>query len=28
LIAGIGKFYKPEELVGKEIVVANLEPKK
>jgi methionine--tRNA ligase beta chain len=29
LVAGIGKFYKPEDLVGKEIVVmANLEPKK
>jgi len=29
LVAGIGKFYKPEELVGKEIVtVTNLEPKK
>jgi methionine--tRNA ligase beta chain len=29
LVAGIGKFYKPEDLIGKEIVVvANLEPKK
>ena len=29
IIAGIAKFYKPEDLVGKEIVVvANLEPKK
>jgi methionine--tRNA ligase beta chain len=29
LVAGIGKFYQPEDLLGKEIVVvANLEPKK
>jgi methionine--tRNA ligase beta chain len=29
IVAGIAKFYKPEDLVGKEIiVVANLEPKK
>ena len=29
LLAGIKKFYRPEELVGREIVVvANLEPKK
>jgi methionine--tRNA ligase beta chain len=29
IIAGIAKFYKPEDLIGKEIViVANLEPKK
>ncbi len=29
LIAGIGKYYKEEDLIGKEIVViANLEPKK
>jgi len=29
IIAGIGKFYKPEILINKEIiVVANLEPKK
>jgi methionine--tRNA ligase beta chain len=29
LVAGIGKFYKPEDLIGKEIVVvANLEPRK
>jgi len=29
IIAGIAKFYKPEDLVGKEIaIVANLEPKK
>jgi methionine--tRNA ligase beta chain len=29
LVAGIGKFYKPEDLIRKEIVVvANLEPKK
>jgi methionyl-tRNA synthetase len=29
IIAGIGKFYEPENLVGKQIViVANLEPKK
>jgi len=29
IIAGIAKFYQPEDLVGKEIiVVANLEPKK
>lgn len=28
IIAGVGKFYKPKDLVGKEaIVVANLEPK-
>ena len=28
LVAGIAKFYQPEDLVGKEIVVvANLEPK-
>lgn len=28
IIAGIGKAYKPEDLIGKEIVlVANLEPK-
>ncbi|MDD5639965.1 MAG: methionine--tRNA ligase subunit beta [Candidatus Pacebacteria bacterium] len=28
ILAGIGKFYKPEELVGKKIViVANLEPR-
>jgi len=28
IIAGIGKFYQPEKLIGKEIVVvANLEPK-
>jgi len=29
LVAGIGKFYEPDDLLGKEIVVvANLEPKK
>jgi methionine--tRNA ligase beta chain len=29
IVAGIAKFYQPEDLVGKEIVVvANLEPKK
>jgi methionine--tRNA ligase beta chain len=29
LVAGIAKYYKPEDLIGKEIVVvANLEPKK
>jgi len=29
LVAGIGKFYQPQELINKEIiVVANLEPKK
>jgi len=29
LVAGISQFYKPEDLIGKEIVVvANLEPKK
>jgi methionine--tRNA ligase beta chain len=29
IVAGIGKFYKPEDLIGKEIVVLlNLEPKK
>jgi tRNA-binding EMAP/Myf-like protein len=29
IIAGISQFYKPEDLIGKEIiVVANLEPKK
>jgi methionine--tRNA ligase beta chain len=29
LVAGIAKYYRPEDLVGKEIVVvANLEPKK
>jgi len=29
IVAGIAKFYKPEDLVGEEIVVvANLEPKK
>jgi len=29
IVAGIGNFYQPEDLVGKEIVVvANLEPKK
>jgi methionine--tRNA ligase beta chain len=29
LIAGIGKYYRPEDLIGKEIVVVvNLEPKK
>ncbi len=29
LVAGIGEYYKPEELVGKYIVVvANLEPKR
>jgi methionine--tRNA ligase beta chain len=29
LVAGIGKYYRPEDLIGKEIVVvANLEPKK
>jgi len=29
LVAGIGKVYEPDDLVGKEIVVvANLEPKK
>lgn len=29
LVAGIGKFYLPENLIGKEIVVVfNLEPKK
>jgi len=29
LVAGIGKYYKPEDLIGKEIVVVvNLEPKK
>ena len=28
IIAGIGKYYQPEQLIGKEIVVvANLEPK-
>lgn len=28
IVAGIGKFYNPEDLIGKEIVVvANLEPK-
>jgi len=28
LVAGIAKFYQPEDLIGKEIiVVANLEPK-
>ncbi|MCK9393716.1 methionine--tRNA ligase subunit beta [bacterium] len=28
ILAGIGKFYKPEELIGKSIViVANLEPR-
>jgi methionine--tRNA ligase beta chain len=28
LVAGIAKYYKPEDLIGKEIVVvANLEPK-
>jgi len=28
ILAGIAKFYKPEDLIGKEIVVvANLEPK-
>jgi len=28
LVAGIGKFYNPEEIIGKEIIViANLEPK-
>ncbi|PJB99683.1 MAG: methionine--tRNA ligase subunit beta [Candidatus Nealsonbacteria bacterium CG_4_9_14_0_8_um_filter_35_12] len=28
IVAGIAKFYKPEDLIGKEIiVVANLEPK-
>jgi methionine--tRNA ligase beta chain len=29
LVAGIAKYYNPEDLIGKEIVVvANLEPKK
>lgn len=29
IIAGIGQFYQPEDLIGREIiVVANLEPKK
>jgi methionyl-tRNA synthetase len=29
LIAGIGKYYRPEDLIGKEIVVVvNLKPKK
>jgi methionine--tRNA ligase beta chain len=29
IVAGIGKFYKPEDLIGKEIaVLLNLEPKK
>jgi len=29
IVAGIAKFYEPEDLVGKEIIiVANLEPKK
>ena len=29
IVAGIGKFYTPENIVGKEIIiVANLEPKK
>jgi methionine--tRNA ligase beta chain len=29
LVAGIAKYYKPQDLIGKEIVVvANLEPKK
>jgi len=29
LVAGIAKYYKPEDLIGKEIVVVvNLEPKK
>lgn len=29
LVAGIGKFYSPENLVGKEVVVVfNLEPRK
>lgn len=29
IVAGIGNFYQPEDLIGKEIVVvANLEPKK
>jgi len=29
LVAGIGKKYQPEELIGKQIViVANLEPRK
>lgn len=29
IIAGIGKFYEPENLIGKEIaIVANLEPRK
>jgi len=28
IVAGIGKFYKPEDLIGKEIIIlANLEPK-
>jgi len=28
IVAGIAKFYKPEDLIGKEIImVANLEPK-
>ncbi|MCK9578687.1 methionine--tRNA ligase subunit beta [bacterium] len=28
ILAGIGKFYKPEELIGKRIaIVANLEPR-
>lgn len=28
IVAGIGKFYNPEEIVGREIIlVANLEPK-
>lgn len=27
LVAGIAKFYRAEELIGKEIVVANLEPR-
>jgi len=29
IVAGIGNFYQPEDLIGKEIVVVvNLEPKK
>lgn len=29
IVAGIGKFYEPENLIGKEIaIVANLEPRK
>jgi len=29
LVAGIAKYYKPEDLIGKEVVVvSNLEPKK